>query len=192
MSEIRVNNRICRIIRSKRRTMAIELKPEGVIVRAPLGITEKQIETFVRDRESWIRSHQEKIEKAMRSQPSMEKLSREDIRSLADQALKIIPDRVAYYAPQIGVHYGRITIRNQKSRWGSCSAKGNLNFNCLLMLTPPEVVDSVVVHELCHLKEMNHSKRFYEEVLKVFPDYWKWDRWLKENGMAIMSRMTGI
>ena len=115
----------------------------------------------------------------------------EDIRSLAEQAMKMIPERVAYYAPRIGVTYGRITIRNQKTRWGSCSAKGNLNFNCLLMLAPPEVVDSVVVHELCHRKEMNHSKKFYEEVLKVFPDYWKWHRWLKDHGAALMKRMTG-
>ena len=86
---------------------------------------------------------------------------------------------------------GRVTIRNQKSKWGSCSSKGNLNFNCLLMLTPPEVLDSVVVHELCHLKEMNHSPRFYAEVRRVFPDYDKWDRWLKEHGAAIMRRMTG-
>ena len=76
------------------------------------------------------------------------------------------------------------------SKWGSCSGKGNLNFNCLLMLTPPEVIDSVVVHELCHRKEMNHSDKFYEEVLKVFPDYWTWDKWLKDNGDLLMKRMT--
>ena len=105
--------------------------------------------------------------------------------------MKYIPERVAYYAPIAGVSYGRITIRNQKSRWGSCSAKGNLNFNCLLMLTPPEVIDSVVVHELCHRKEMNHSRRFYDEVLRVYPDYHIWNKWLKENGAAIMRRMTG-
>ena len=115
----------------------------------------------------------------------------EEIRDLASRALEVIPERVAFYAPRIGVTYGRITIRNQKSKWGSCSSKGNLNFNCLLMLTPPEVLDSIVVHELCHRKEMNHSERFYEEVLKVFPDYWKWHKWLKENGPVLMSRMTG-
>ena len=95
------------------------------------------------------------------------------------------------YAEKLGVSYGRITIRNQRSRWGSCSGKGNLNFNCLLMLAPPEVLDSVVVHELCHLRQMNHSERFYAEVLRVFPDYWRCHRWLKENGGALMQRMTG-
>ncbi|MBR3738310.1 MAG: M48 family metallopeptidase, partial [Eubacterium sp.] len=68
--------------------------------------------------------------------------------------------------------------------------KGNLNFNCLLMLTPPEVIDSVVVHELCHRKEMNHSKEFYSEVLRVYPEYKKWNKWLKDNGSAIMARMN--
>ena len=113
----------------------------------------------------------------------------DEIRQLADKALEIIPGRVNYYAPLVGVTYGRITIRNQRSKWGSCSSKGNLNFNCLLMLTPPEVIDSVVVHELCHRKEMNHSDRFYSEVLRVFPDYWKWERWLKDNGNILMAMM---
>jgi len=97
---------------------------------------------------------------------------------------------VKFYASQIGVTYGHITIRNQRTRWGSYSAKGNLNFNCLLMLTPTEVIDSVVVHELCHRKEMNHSDCFYAEVLRVFPDYWKWHGRLKEHGEAIMRRIT--
>lgn len=101
----------------------------------------------------------------------------------------MIPERAAYYAEIIGVSYGRITIRNQKTRWGSCSGKGNLNFNCLLMLTPPEVLDYVVVHELCHRKEMNHSKRFWNEVEKVLPDYWESRKWLKENGGRIIERV---
>ena len=191
MSEICINHRVCRLIRSGRKTLALELKPEGLIVRAPHGVSMDQIERFVSSHESWIRSHQEKLEKAMSTLSSADRLSMEDIRSLAEQAMKTIPERVAYYAPRIGVTYGKITIRNQRSRWGSCSAKGNLNFNCLLMLAPPEVVDSVVVHELCHRKEMNHSKKFYEEVLRVFPDYWKWHRWLKDHGAALMKRMTG-
>ena len=115
----------------------------------------------------------------------------EEIRELADKALKVIPERVKLYASKIGVTYGRITIRNQRTKWGSCTSKGNLNFNCLLMLVPEEVMDSVIVHELCHRKQMNHSDRFYAEILKVFPEYYKWDKWLKDNGDRIMRRMTG-
>ena len=118
-----------------------------------------------------------------------EPLTMETIQALAEQALKEIPPRVKYYADMLGVTYGRITVRNQTTKWGSCTAKGNLNFNCLLMLAPREVLDSVIVHELAHRKHMDHSKQFYEEVLKVFPDYHKWDKWLKDNGGILINRM---
>ena len=97
--------------------------------------------------------------------------------------------RAAHYAAIMGVDFNRITIRNQTTRWGSCSAKKNLNFNALLMLTPGEVIDSVIVHELAHLKHMDHSQAFYAEVLRVYPDYRKWDRWLKKNGELLMRRL---
>ena len=108
---------------------------------------------------------------------------------LARQARQTIPERVAHFAPLVGVTYGRITIRSQHTLWGSCSSKGNLNFNCLLMLTPPEVLDYVVVHELCHRKEMNHSARFWAEVGRVIPDYEIQRKWLRENGTALISRL---
>ena len=79
-------------------------------------------------------------------------------------------------------------IRLQKSRWGSCSVDGNLNFNCLLVLMPPEILDSVVVHELCHRRHMNHSKEFYDEVLRIFPDYKRCNKWLKQNGGVYFKR----
>ena len=177
------------VIRSNRRTIGLEVKPDGqVIVRVPIRLPDSEICKFVHKHEEWIQKHQEIARQRLEERPPVEKLTMQEIQELADQAVKVIPQRVAYYAPKIGVDYGRITIRNQKTRWGSCSANGNLNFNCLLMLTPSEVIDSVVVHELCHRKEMNHSDRFYTEVLRVFPDYWKWNRWLKENGGQLMQR----
>ena len=181
-----------KIIRSNRKTFGLQIKPrEGFIVRVPLLATQEQVKKFIDDHKDWIEKHLKAMEERQKETASVEKLTINEIRTLADQALKLIPERVRHYAPLLGVKYGRITIRNQRSRWGSCSGKKNLNFNCLLMLTPPEVIDSVVVHELAHLKEMNHSDRFYAEVLRVFPDYWKWNRWLKENGKAIMAKMTG-
>ena len=110
--------------------------------------------------------------------------------SLANQALAWFPPRVRIFADQIGVRVGRTTIRNQKTRWGSCSAQGNLNFNCLLMLCPPEIRDYVIVHELCHRLEMNHSPRFWAAVEKVLPDYRQRRKWLKTEGQAILARMT--
>ena len=135
------------------------------------------------------RKHIEKIKKTKErlEAESTEKLTREKVIALAEEALKIIPARVEYFAKVIGVTYGKITIRNQKTRWGSCSSKGNLNFNCLLMLAPPEVLDYVVVHELCHRKQMNHSKAFWLEVEKVLPDYKEARKWLKEEGSQMIT-----
>ena len=113
----------------------------------------------------------------------------DQVRTLADRARQDIPQRVKHYACQMGVSYGRITIRSQRTRWGSCSSKGNLNFNCLLMLAPMQVIDYVVVHELCHRLHMNHSAAFWTEVAKIMPDYALWRKWLKENGRAILTQL---
>ena len=118
-----------------------------------------------------------------------QKLSEAEINELKKEAESVITQRVAYFARVVGVEYGRITIRCQKTRWGSCSSKGNLNFNCLLMRAPPEVLDSVVVHEVCHLKVMNYSKAFYNEVLRAYPNYREDHQWLKDHGGELMSRV---
>ena len=115
-------------------------------------------------------------------------LTKKDIMMLGKRALKLIPERVAYYAPLVGVKYGRITIRNYKCKWGACSPGGDLDFNSFLMLVPPKVLDSVIVHELCHILQPNHSNSFYAEVLRVFPDYWKYNVWLDDHA-DILNRM---
>ena len=166
--------------------MGLELRPEGLVVRAPLRATNGQIEYFVEQHRQWIRQHQEKLERQKRQAAELPALTKVELKELAEIARRYIPERVRYYAPRVGVDYGSITIRSQRSRWGSCSSKGNLSFNCLLMLAPPEVIDSVVVHELCHRREMNHSAAFYAHVLRVFPEYRTWNRWLKENGPALL------
>ena len=192
-----------KIIRSNRKTLAIQINPDlSVTVRAPIYASQREIGRILKEKEGWIQKHIEKIreQEAKRKEMYGEKgeygksaereyLSNEEIHKLAEKALEYIPKRVSYFAKQIGVTYGKITIRNQKTRWGSCSSKGNLNFNCLLMLTPPEVIDYVVVHELCHRKEMNHSGAFWAEVEKVLPDYKEQVKWLKENGAQIIGRM---
>ena len=111
-----------------------------------------------------------------------------EIEALTRRAREVIPPRVAYYAAQMGVTYGRVTIRHQASRWGSCSAKGNLNFNCLLMLAPEPVRDGVIIHELCHRKVMDHSPRFWAEVSRYCPDYKACRRWLREEGAALLKQ----
>ena len=162
----------CKIIRSNRKSLGLEVNAEGLIIRAPLQATDAEINMFILQHKSWIERHLNKVEEQQKKADAVEPLSIDEIRALADQALKVIPERVKYYAQKIGVTYGRITIRNQRSKWGSCSGKGNLNFNCLLMLTPPEVLDSVVVHELCHLLEPSHNARFHALMDKYYPQ-WK-------------------
>ena len=178
------------VIRSNRKTVAIQVNSDlSVTVRAPRSVSEKDIEEILKKKEAWISKHIEKIKETkerVEAEPT-EKLTREKVIALAEEALKVIPERVEYFAKVIGVTYGKITVRNQKTRWGSCSSKGNLNFNCLLMLAPPEVLDYVVVHELCHRKQMNHSKAFWLEVEKVLPDYKEARKWLKEDGSQIIT-----
>ena len=181
------------IIRSSRKTLAIEIRPDmRVIVRAPYQASGSYIEQFISDRADWIVEHLRKLEQKNRQCNEalpVKKLSNDEIKKLADKACTYIPGRVAHFAPLVGVTYGRITIRNQRTRWGSCSSKGNLNFNCLLMLTPPEVIDYVVVHELCHRKQMNHSAAFWREVASCLPDYAAQRAWLREHGPALLGRL---
>lgn len=179
-----------KVIRSSRKTMVLEIIKDGtILVRAPYRMPESEIRRFIQEKSDWIEKHVQRIEERQRTLPPVEGLTMKDIRKLADQASVVIPKRVEYFAEKIPVTYGRITIRNQKTRWGSCSSKGNLNFNCLLMLAPPEVLDYVVVHELCHRKEMNHSERFWREVENILPDYQERKKWLKENGGRLIARM---
>lgn len=191
MKENKIN---IEIIRSGRKSIAMEITRDlRVLVRAPFRMPDSGIQKFIKDKSSWLEEHlelvQKKIELLEQQEKTVQKLTMEEIHQLADQALKVIPEKVAYYAPIIGVDYGKITIRNQVSRWGSCSSKGNLNFNCLLMLTPPDVIDYVVVHELCHRKELNHSSKFWGEVERVLPNYKEPREWLKSNGGGLIQRM---
>ena len=143
------------------------------------------IRRFVTEKAAWVEKHLA----ARAAMPRQEKFTPEEIRLLALRAKQALPPRVAHYAKQMGVQYGRITIRSQHSRWGSCSGKGNLNFNCLLMLTPLEVWDYVIVHELCHLRQMNHSSAFWAEVESVMPNYREPKKWLKDNSNALIARL---
>ena len=169
----------------------MQIRDGRVLVRAPLRTPEAEIRQFMEKHRQWLEKHLLKAQELERAKAGVRKLTEEEIRELMKQAKAVIPERAAYWAERIGVRYGRITIRCQKTRWGSCSTKGNLNFNCLLMLTPPEVLDSIVVHELCHRKGMNHSGRFYAEVLRVMPEYRQYQQWLKEHGEMILSKVQG-
>ena len=172
------------LIRSARKTISIQISAGGeVVVRAPSRMPKRDIEQFLESKRGWIEGHLIKLPEV---QP---KLTEAELGELARHAKEVLPEIVAHFAPLVGVDYGRITIRAQRTRWGSCSAQGNLNFNCLLMLTPDDVMEYVVVHELCHRKEMNHSARFWAEVERVLPRYRESRRWLKEQGGGLIGRL---
>lgn len=174
------------IIRSNRKTMALQITRDNkVVVRCPYMVNPQRIYTFVYSKYDWIKEKLQKREIL----PEVTPFTREEIELLADQALIDIPVRAKYFGSRMNLSFGNITIRNQLTRWGSCSGKRNLNFNCLLMLAPEKVRDYVVIHELCHLKEMNHSKLFWAEVAKIMPDYKIYEKWLKEEGALLIRRL---
>lgn len=175
------------VIRSKRKTISISVSHDGkVTVRAPERITDTDIRRFIDEKRVWIEKQLIHAEEIRTQQNARGEITEETIRDLKEKAKLNIPSRVYQWARQIGVSYGKITIRHQKTRWGSCSSQGNLSFNCMLMMCPEEVIDYVIIHELCHRKEMNHSARFWAAVHNVCPEYRKYRKWLRQNGQSIL------
>lgn len=193
MQETQLGGVSCTLVRSARRTIAIQISPDGsVTVRAPKRCSRAALEEFVAEKRDWITRKQEELREraALRQEKEAEqpRFSEAEYQRYRELAGRVIARKAEQYARQMQVTYKRITIRDQKTRWGSCSAKGNLNFNWRLILAPEEVLDYVVVHELAHLKEMNHSGRFWKQVELVMPDFAKHRLWLKQNGDMLMGR----
>ena len=165
------------IVYSKRRTISLCIKDGGLVVKAPIGTPKKKIGEIVSSHTDWIEKN---IKKQSAKNAKISALTDSDIATLKKIAKQVIPVKVERYAKIMGLNYGRITITSAKTRFGSCSSKGNLSFSYLLMLYPEPAIDYVVVHELSHLKEMNHSPRFYRIVASVLPDYKERQKLLKQ------------
>lgn len=176
------------IIRSARRTTAIQIKSGKVIVRAPFHVSVSVIDAFVQEHRAWIERNLAKSQKFEEEHKDTVPYSNADLKKLLEAAKYYIPERVKFYAQIMGLKYGEISFRKMKSKWGTCSSKGDLKFNYLIMAAPKEVIDSVVVHELCHRFEMNHSPRFYAHVYRILPKYKEYDEWLKAHGNEIILR----
>ncbi len=179
-----------KIIKSRRRTLSISVTKEGeVVVKAPLFLSDRAIKKFVAEKEDWIENALEKAAARRAEEAKITKFTDAELKKLKKEAGKMLLPLIAEYAEIIGVTYGTVSIRAQKSRWGSCSGKGNLNFNCLLALCPEGVMRYVTVHELCHRKYMNHSRDFWNEVSLYMPDYKEHRKWLKDNGEELIRRL---
>ena len=175
-----------KVIRCRRKTIGIRIDDAGrITVRAPLRTSEAEIRRVLESKRTRIEKTLEKVS----ARAQVPKLTEGELEDLVKLGRKVIPARTAEWARQVGVTYGRVTVKKQKTLWGSCSAKGNLNFNCLLLRCPEDVMDYVIVHELCHRKELNHSRRFWEEVERILPAYRTPLKWLKTEGQALISRM---
>lgn len=181
------------MVRSARKTISVQVTEKGeIIVRAPKDCGMTAIEQFLYQKQLWILQKQQEAaymqEQLDRQREEQPEWNEEDYRKARELARQVFNQKVKLFAGLMKVDYGRITIRDQKTRWGSCSAGGNLNFNWRLILAPEEVLDYVVVHELAHRREMNHSIRFWALVEEVLPDYRKQRAWLRRNGEFLMNR----
>ena len=175
------------LIRSDRRSIGIEVDREGkVTVRAPYSCEKKRIERFLLEKENWIRQKVKLQNKNAMKRQEKREMPEAEKKYYRNLAREVLGARTGYYARKMGVTYGRISIREQKTRWGSCSSAGNLNFNWKLVLMPPELLDYVVVHELAHRKEMNHSPRFWAIVERELPDYCN-----RREKLKILGRQLG-
>lgn len=152
--------------RAKRLRITI-YRDASVVVTAPKRASTELIERFITEKSSWI---QEKREQFLRNPIQIQKLKGNYTRD-KEIARKIVEAKVAQYNKIYNFPVKKIVIRNQKTRWGSCSRKGNLNFNYKIALIPERLAEYIVVHELCHLGEFNHSKRFWNLVAQTIPEY---------------------
>jgi len=165
-------------VRSRRLSIAVG-RGGSVRVTVPKRLTERDAAEFLRKKALWVISSLEKMEAVPPG--LLETGDKRDYSALKEKARALISERVEFFSGCYGYKPGKISISNQSTRWGSCSKNGNLNFNYKLIKLSEECRDYIIVHELCHLKEFNHSDRFWKLVGKAIPDYKKIRKKLKES-----------
>ncbi len=153
------------LIKSNRKTISLTLTEAcEILIKAPLKMTEKEIEEFLQKHRKWI-------EKAMHRQRSRSQYTETDIDALYKKAEEILPQKLEYYCGLMGLKPTHVSVTKAKTRFGSCSSKGRICFSVYLFGYPEEAIDYVIVHELAHLKYLNHSKQFYSLIENYLPDY---------------------
>ncbi len=168
--------------RAKRLRIAV-YHDASVIVTVPKMMPEFLIKKFLRKKASWIIKKTEYF-KNTKQEPII-KNTRKDYLKNKEIARKIIQKKIDYFNQTYKYKYQRISIKNQKTLWGSCSRKGNLNFNYKIIYLAEEQIDYIIVHELCHLKELNHSRKFWNLVAEIIPNYLGIRKELKTKGLYL-------
>ena len=168
-----------RLIRKNRKSVSIKIDPAdlSVVVSAPLWLSKREIDAIVRNHVRWIERQTAIVQARRRVEES---ITPEDIARWKARAKAELPPKIAHYAAIMGVKPTGFRVTSAKKRFGSCSGKNSLSFSYRLMAYPEEAIDYVVVHELAHIKQHNHSRAFYEVVASVFPDYEKRERLLRQ------------
>ena len=170
--------------RSNRKTLSISVTDTCELkVKAPARMSDKEIERFIMSKQFWIYKQVKRTE-AVNEKRAV--YSEAEERKLREKARRILTEKTDYYKKQLKVDYNKIRIGDQKTRWGSCSSKGTISYSWRLVLMPEDIQDYVVVHELSHLLEMNHSKEFWKHVEDIIPDYKNRRMWLKKHGGEYM------
>lgn len=166
------NKNVTYILRKSRRARRMRLAvycDGSVIVTTPFDLQETVVEKFLRDKSAWLFSKLDFF-RTFQGRPIVQS-SHGSFVKYKNQALALVQSKIQHFNTHYGFRFKNIRIKNQKTRWGSCSKKGNLNFNYKILLLPEKLQDYLVVHELCHLKEFNHSRNFWVLVSQAVPDF---------------------
>jgi hypothetical protein len=154
--------------RSKRMRLAVYRNGE-VIVTTPKRFSESEVLRFLAEKTAWITTTRKRL--LGNKSEAVGTGTREEYLALKEKARTLVMARLSHFSQFHPYTWGSVSIRNQKTRWGSCSKKGNLNFSYKIALLPPELADYIIVHELCHVKEFNHSPEFWNLVSLTLPHY---------------------
>lgn len=171
--------------KSKRaRRMRLAVYHDGsIVVTTPHGLLENEAERFIKDKINWIFVKLSFFKKYGGKLTS--KYNHADYLKYKEKAQRLAENRLEYFNTIYNFEFNRISIRNQKTRWGSCSKKGNLNFNYKILFLPPHILDYIIAHELCHLKEFNHSRKFWNFVAEIVPNYLEIKKELRKNSISL-------
>ncbi|MDP3965091.1 MAG: SprT family zinc-dependent metalloprotease [bacterium] len=180
--EEKVSYKIKRSHRAKRVRLAVYCDG-SVVVTLPIGVQETLAEKFVREKSQWLLSKLAFFKQFQGS--SLTHYGHKEYLKHKEEASELATARVKYYNRLFGFSYNTINIKNQRTRWGSCSKKGNLNFNYKIALLPSKLADYIIVHELCHLGEFNHSRKFWNLVSNVFPNFRELRNEMKKSGVIL-------